>query len=47
MANRANLLTGLRLCACLVPPLMACSTVAGLPPSIGLRLAFPRWGAAP
>ena len=41
MADRANLLAGLTVCAYLVPQVMAYSTVAGLPPSTGLWASLP------
>ena len=41
MGSRANLLTGLTVCAYLVPQVMAYSTVAGLPPTAGLWASLP------
>jgi high affinity sulfate transporter 1 len=41
VANRANLLAGLTVCAYLVPQVMAYATVAGLPPSAGLWACLP------
>ena len=40
-ASRANLVTGLTVCAYLVPQVMAYSTVAGLPPTAGLWASLP------
>jgi SulP family sulfate permease len=41
VASRANLVSGLTVCAYLVPQVMAYSTVAGLPPTAGLWASLP------